>query len=458
MPGTNAPPETMRRFFLRGATRTYQFRRQQLIALRNAIKKYERHIESALYADLKKNPEEVYATETGLVVAELNVALKNLRRWMRPRRVPTNLVNFPSSSKIIPEPLGVVLIISPWNFPFQLALIPMIGAIAGGNCVLLKPSELSPATSDLLERMVQDIFPSDYVQVMQGDGAEIIPSLMKSFRFDHVFFTGGTEVGKKIYSMAARDLIPVTLELGGKSPAIVEADANLEVAARRIALGKFVNAGQTCVAPDYVLADMRIMNSFLERLRVTILQFFEGDAKNSYSYGRIINESRFDHLVRLLGDGKIILGGGYDRAALFIEPTVVTDLTPSSLLMQEEIFGPILPVIGFSSRDEALDLIQRNDRPLSFYVFTSNGATEKYWIDSVSFGGGCVNNACWQFANHHLPFGGVGNSGLGAYHGKFTFDTFVHRKAVMKTATWFDPPLKYPPFRGKLRWFKKLIR
>ncbi len=450
--------ELMRNYFYSGATKSYSFRKQKLRALKQAVIKYEKEISDALYTDLKKSEEETYATETGLFIAEINSALKNLHSWMEPQTASTNLVNLPSSCKIYREPLGVVLIIAPWNYPFQLALIPLLGAIAAGNCVVLKPSELSPFTSAIIEKIIKEIFPAEYVHVVQGDGAEIIPAMMNAFRFDHVFFTGSIPVGKIIYQLAAKDLIPVTLELGGKSPAVVEVDANIGVTARRIAVGKFTNAGQTCVAPDYVLVDERIKEKFIKKLKETILDFFGNDVASSDSYGKIINEKRFDALQNYLQQGKIIFGGETDRSKLFIAPTIMEDILPGASLTTEEIFGPILPVYSFSTTEDAVKIIQKNPNPLSFYVFTSDTKKEKKWIEQISFGGGCINNAAWHFANHHLPFGGVGKSGIGSYHGKYSFDTFTHNKAVMKTATWFDPDLKYPPFKGKLKLFKLFFR
>jgi aldehyde dehydrogenase (NAD+) len=448
----------MRNYFSSGATRSLLFRKQQLLKLKKAVLQYEQGINEALMTDLKKCVEETYATETGLFIAEINTALKCLHNWMRPQPRPTNLLNLPSSSKIYSEPLGIVLIIAPWNYPLQLALIPLVGAIAAGNCVVLKPSELSPATATVIEKIIETVFSPEYVRVVQGDGAEIIPKIMSGFRFDHVFFTGSTSVGKKIYEAAAKDLITVTLELGGKSPAIVEADANIAVAARRIAVGKFINAGQTCVAPDYVLVDERVKEAFINKMKQSIVDFFGKDAQTSSCYGRIINERRFDILQNYLRLGRITFGGDCDRSKLFVAPSIMEDVALDSLLMTEEIFGPILPVFGFAFQEDAIKIIQKNPSPLSFYVFTSSPKKEKRWIEQISFGGGCINSACWHFANHYLPFGGVGRSGFGSYHGKYSFDTFSHHKAVMKTATWFDPDLKYPPFKGKLKWFRLFIR
>lgn len=450
--------ETMRNYYESGATRPYAFRKQQLKILKEAILKYENEINDALYSDLKKSPEEAYATEMGLLFAEINLTIKNLHRWMKPERVKSNLLNFPSSAKILHDPRGVVLIISPWNYPLQLLLIPLVGAIAAGNCVVLKPSELAPATANVIKKIINDFFSAEYIKVCLGEGSEIIPAMIESFHFDYIFYTGSSAVGKSIYKMAAKDLIPVTLELGGKSPAIVESDADLNVAAKRIVIGKFINAGQTCVAPDYLLIHEDIFDKFVGLLKETIREFFGDDAKESYDYGRIINEKRFDTLVSYLNEGAIISGGNHDRSSLYIEPTILKNISSNASIMKEEIFGPILPVIPFNTMEEALDIIKKNESPLAFYVFTSNKRKEKAWLEKVAFGGGCVNNTVYHLSNPHLPFGGVGNSGIGAYHGRYSFGVFTHAKPVMKTPTWFDPAMKYPPLNGKLKLLKFFIK
>ena len=448
----------MRNYFEGGETRPYEFRKQQLKKFKEVILRYEDEIYAALYSDLKKSKEESYASELGLLIAEINVTVKNLRRWMQPQTAKTDLVNLPSRSKIYRDPLGVVLIIAPWNYPLQLLLIPLVGAIAGGNCAVVKPSELAPATAALIDRILTETFPGEYIKAVQGDGAVVIPEMMNSFRFDHVFYTGSIPVGKIIYQLAAKELTPVTLELGGKSPAIVEADADLNSTARRIVLGKYLNAGQTCIAPDYVLVHQSVKDKLVEKIKTQITKFYTPDAAASYDYSKIINERRFEKLITYLSQGNILAGGQHDKANLFIAPTVMDDVSVDSALMKEEIFGPILPVLSFSTIDEAVGIVQRNANPLAFYLFTSNKKKEKEWIKRVPFGGGCVNNADWHFTNHHLPFGGVGNSGFGAYHGKHTFETFTRAKPVMKTPAWFDPAVKYPPFKGKLRLFKWMIR
>ncbi len=448
----------MRNFFNSDTTKTYTFRIEQLKKLKQAILKYEQEISAALYTDLKKSPEEAYSTETGLVLAEISFAIKKLRRWMEPQSVSTNLANLPSVSKIYRDPLGVVLIIAPWNYPFQLLLLPLAGAIAGGNCAVLKPSELAPATNTIIEKIISETFADNYIKVLQGDGASIVPAMMNNFRFDHVFYTGSIPVGKIIYKMAAEQLVPVTLELGGKSPAIVEADANLTVAAKRIVLGKFINAGQICIAPDYLLVHQSVKDELLQKMTATIEKFYTKDAAASYDYGKIINEKRFDKLVSCLAQGKIITGGQHDKSKLFIAPTILEGVSMNDPVMTEEIFGPILPVLSYTSMQQAEAIVKQNANPLAFYLFTSNKKTEREWINKVPFGGGCINNADWHFTNHHLPFGGVGNSGLGAYHGRFSFDTFTRMKPVLKTPTWFDPSVKYPSFKGRLKFFKWIFR
>lgn len=446
-----------RSYFNSCTTRSYAFRKMQLVKLKEVILANEAAINKALYNDLKKSPEEVWASELGLLLSEINLAIKKLHKWMRPKSVGTNLVNLPSSSKIYRDPLGVVLIIAPWNYPLQLALIPLVGAIAGGNCALVKPSELAPATAAITEKIIREAFAPEYVSCLQGDGATVIPAMMNSFRFDHVFYTGSIPVGKIIYQLAAKDLVPVTLELGGKSPAIVAADASLEVAARRIVLGKFINVGQTCIAPDYLLVHASVKNELVAKMKQCIAQFYGADAAASYDYGKIINEKRFDKLVSYLNQGTIACGGEHDKNKLFIAPTLVENVALDAALMTEEIFGPVLPIFAFNTTAEAMQLVQRNANPLAFYLFTASKTTEQEWINAVPFGGGCINNADWHFTNHHLPFGGVGSSGLGAYHGKFTFETFTRQKAVLKTPAWFDPKIKYPSFKGRLGLFKRLM-
>lgn len=441
-----------------GKTKDYSFRKEQLKNLKSSILKHEQDIYDALYSDLKKSPEESWVTETGLVISELNAAIKNLRLWMQPENVETNLVNFPSNSRVLKEPLGVVLIIGPWNYPFQLLINPLIGAIAAGNCVVLKPSEFAPATAAVMKKIIEDVFSSDYILYVQGDGATVVTDMMNNFAFDHVFYTGSTVVGKIIYKMAADKLVPVTLELGGKSPAVIENDANIKVAARRIGVAKFSNAGQMCVAPDYVLIHDSVKEKFISSMKDVIKDFFTDKPEQCYNYGKIINQKQFDRISGYLSSSKIIFGGRTDKQQLFIEPTLLDNVSVNDPVMKDEIFGPVLPILSFKTREEAIQIIAQHPNPLAFYLFTSSKEKENDWLNSVAFGGGCVNNASWHLTNHHLPFGGRGLSGTGNYHGKYSFDTFSHRKAVMKTPTWFDPSIKYPPSKGKLKLFKWIIR
>lgn len=449
----------MRIFYQSRTTENFEFRRNQLMALECAIKKYEKEIFAALFEDLKKGPEESYATETGLVLAEISFTLKNLKKWMRPERLKTNLLNFPSSTRLYRDSLGVVLIIGSWNYPFQLLISPLVGAIAGGNCVVLKPSESAPATSAIISKMINETFESKYISVFEGEGSSVVPELMSATRFDYIFYTGSSNVGKIIYEAAAKELIPVTLELGGKSPAVVEKNADIKTTAKRIVIGKFLNAGQTCVAPDYVLVDHKVKDSFLQELKNSIRNFFGEDIYNSKDYGRIVNEKQFDALISLLpSPEKIEYGGHYIREQLYIEPTIITYVDTSHEIMKSEIFGPLLPVISFSDKSQALEIIMQNPKPLSFYLFSNNTNDQEWWMKHVSFGSGCINNTLWQLSNPYIPFGGIGPSGIGAYHGKFSFETFTHAKSVMSTPVWFDPKIKYPPFSGKLKIFKRLIK
>lgn len=457
-PSSSTDVASLRRFYQSGATRPYRWRRQQLKALQQALRAGEADIYAALYTDLKKSPEEAYATETGLVLAEIRHTLKHLAKWMRPQHTGTNLVNFPAASRVYRDPLGVVLVIAPWNYPVMLSLVPLAAAIAAGNTVVLKPSELAPATATVIEKLLTSVFPSDVVRVVQGDGATVVPALIRQFRFDHIFFTGSVPVGRAIYQLAAEQLVPVTLELGGKSPVIVEKDAHLKVAARRIVVGKFLNAGQTCIAPDYLLVHADIGEELLRHLQETIVDFYGARPQESYDYGKIINQKRFDTLVRFLSDGKALCGGDHNREVLYIAPTILMSVDPNAPVMREEIFGPLLPVFTYKTTAEAMAFVRQHPDPLAFYLFTASAVTQRTWIEGFRFGGGCINNTDWQFANPHLPFGGVGNSGIGAYHGKYSFEVFTHPKAVMKTPTSIDPSIKYPPFKGKMKWFKRFIR
>lgn len=448
----------MRTHFETGATQSYIFRKEQLTKLKKAITDHATPLHDALYKDLKKSPEECWITETGFLIAEISNALRNLQKWMQPESVGTNLLNMPSKSYVMKEPLGVVLIIAPWNYPLQLLFTPLVGAIAAGNCVVLKPSEFAPATSAIMKKIIDASFDRQYIQFIEGEGATLIPAMMNNFVFDHVFYTGSTAVGKIIYQMAAQNLVPVTLELGGKSPCIVESDANITVAAKRIAMTKFSNAGQMCVAPDYLLVHDSKKEAFIDAFKIALSNFFGADASQSYEYGRIINKNQFDRLSAYLQQGRILAGGKTNRDQLYIEPTIMDNVSLTSPLMKDEIFGPILPILTFTTMDEAKAIIALHKNPLAFYIFSSGAMKQEEWLKSIPFGGGCVNNAAFHLTNHNLPFGGRGFSGSGNYHGRFSFETFSHKKAVMKTPAWFNPAVKYPPFKGKLKLFKWLIK
>ncbi|MBS1496781.1 MAG: aldehyde dehydrogenase [Bacteroidetes bacterium] len=448
----------LRDYYNTGITKEYSFRLEQLKKLKTAMVQYEEALYAALYHDLKKNKEECWATENGFVMAELNNAIKKLSRWMRKKRVGTNLFNFPSQSFILPEPLGVVFIISPWNYPVNLLLTPLVGAMAAGNCVVLKSSEFAPASSAIMKKMIEQTFDKEYILFVEGDGATVVPAMLNNFSFDHIFYTGSTQVGKIIYEQAAKKLVPVTLELGGKSPCVVEEDASIKVAARRIAMTKFSNAGQMCVAPDYILVHQSVKETLENELKKTLQDFFGSDAKQSKDFGKIINEKQFDRLIGYLNDGKILYGGNTDKNELYIEPTLMDGIKMDAPIMTEEIFGPILPIISFSHKDEAMAIIEKNKNPLAFYLFTGSSTNENFWLKNVAFGGGCINNASVHLTNHHLPFGGRGFSGTGQYHGRYSFNTFSHYKGVLKSPTYIDPSIKYPPNSGKLKLLKWIIK
>jgi aldehyde dehydrogenase (NAD+) len=450
--------ENMHAYFETGATQSYDFRRTQLQKLKAAVVAHEEEIYASLHKDLRKSKEESYVTENGFFLAEINNTIKKLSGWMKSQSVSTNLLNFPSKSFIISEPLGVVLIISPWNYPFQLLMTPLIGAIAAGNCVVMKPSELAPATEAVMKKIIESTFEKKYILYTEGDGATVVPELMNNFIFDHVFYTGSTMVGKIIYELAAKNLVPVTLELGGKSPCIVEADVDVKLTAKRIAMPKFSNAGQMCVAPDYVLVHESVKDAFVQEMKNALVQFFGEDAQQSGYYGRIINERQFNRLEKYLSNGKVLHGGKTDKTDLYFAPTLLEITNTNDAVMQDEIFGPILPIIPFKTMEEAVAIIKQHKNPLAMYVFTKNSTKEKQWLNAVAFGGGCVNNASYHLTNHNLPFGGRGTSGTGNYHGKYSFDTFSHKKSIMKTYTWLDLWVKYPPFTGRMGFFKKIIR
>ncbi len=449
------PLRQMQHLFASGATQSYNWRIQQLKALKAALYRFEKDIYAALFTDLKKNKEEAWITEIGFTIAEISFAIKHLRKWMAPENVRTNLLNLPGKSYILKEPLGIVLIIGPWNYPLQLVLAPLVGAIAAGNCAVLKPSEAAPATAAVLQKLVNETFDPFYIKCVQGDGAQVVPAMMNNFRFDHVFYTGSTTVGKIIYQMAAEKLSPVTLELGGKSPCIIESDADIKVAAKRIAFIKFSNAGQMCVAPDYLLVHQSIKDLFIIELISRIKEYYGAD---DYQLGKMVNKKAFDRLAKYIEEGSVIYGGEINEEEQLITPTLIENISPDAALMKEEIFGPLLPILTWQQPTEVYEVIAKNNNPLALYVFTESTEKAKKWTTTIPFGGGCINNASLHLTNHHLPFGGRGNSGIGAYHGKFSFDTFSHKKSILKSATWFDPSIKYPPLKGRLQFFKRWMK
>lgn len=440
-------------FFLSGKTKSYNFRLEQLKKLKRTIKQMENEVLNAVRQDLHKPDFEGYVSELGLVYEEINLAVKKLRRWMKPKRVTTPLIHFHSVSKVYQEPLGVVLIISPWNYPFQLLLAPLIGAIAAGNCIILKPSRQTPHTAAIIAKVIENTFDSNYISVIQGKGSEIIPHLMDMYRFDHIFFSGSKPVGKNIGIAAAEKQTSCTLELGGKNPAIIDKNVNLKVAAKRLLWGKFFNAGQSCVAPDYLLIHEDIKDKFIDLAKVILTEFFGSNPCTSDSLAHIVNDKRMELLISYIKNENVVIGGAYDRKTRAIEPTIVDDVDINSPLMREEIFGPILPVITFRNRDEAVRIINSNPFPLALYIFTSDSRIEKYFIENIPFGGGCCNHTKIQFSNPCLPFGGIGYSGTGHYHGEFSFRTFSHYKSIIKSGTLFDLPQKYPPYTKSALWF-----
>lgn len=447
-----------REFFLSGATLSYAFRVKQLKNLYNAIKQNEGLILEALEKDLGKSAFESYATEISMVYAELNTALKNLKKWMKDKRVPTTIMSFGGRSRIHLQPLGVTLIMAPWNYPFQLTMTPLVAAMAAGNCAVLKPSRYSKHTSAVLAKIISDNFNDEYIALFQG-GREVNTELL-GIRFDHVFFTGSVRVGKIVMEAAAKHLTPVTLELGGKSPCLVDQTADLEKTAQRIIWGKALNAGQTCVAPDYVLVHSAVRQQLISAMETAIKKFFGDSAIKSRDFGRIIREEAFDRLQALIEQekGKVILGGSCDRDQLKIELTLLDNPDLDSEVMKEEIFGPILPIIAYDDFTEAVKIIRSREKPLALYLFTKDKNLETWVVKNLLYGGGCINDTVMHVANCHLPFGGVGASGMGAYHGRKGFETFSHAKSILKQTFAFEIPIRYAPYKNKLNLLKRIVK
>lgn len=442
-----------KQFFYTGKTGSVAFRKEMLTKLYGKIQEMEPEIHAALKQDLGKSSTESYMCETGLTLNEISYMLRHLKSFSRARRVLTPLAQFPSRSYVIKEPYGCVLVMSPWNYPFLLTLEPMVDAIAAGNTVILKPSAYSPATSAVIRRLISDIFPPEFVSVVEGGRAENQTLLDQPF--DYIFFTGGTTVGRQVLEKAARHLTPVTLEMGGKSPCIVDESANLKVAARRIAFGKYLNCGQTCVAPDYLLIQSSVKDRFLSYFQEAVREMYGENPLENPDYGKIINEKHFHRLKGILAGETILLGGETREDTLQIAPTVVCPATPDGPAMGEELFGPILPVLTYENIQEAIGFVRSRPKPLALYIFSSNRANITMLQSTLSYGGGCVNDTIIHLATSRMGFGGVGASGMGSYHGKKGFDTFTHEKSTVDKGTWLDLPMRYQPFTaGK----EKLVR
>ncbi|WP_126650999.1 aldehyde dehydrogenase [Chryseobacterium aureum] len=443
-----------RDFFKTQQTKSPAFRKMYLEKLKSLIISNENMLYEAINKDFGKSKFDTFTTELSFILNDLNYYIKNLKTLSKPKKVSTNLVNQLGNSKVYADPLGCVLVIGAWNYPYQLSLSPIIAALAAGNCCILKPSEIAENTMKAMATIINNNFPPEYLYVYEG-GIEETTALL-TLQFDKIFFTGSTKVGKIVYKAAAEHLTPVTLELGGKSPAIVTKNANLEIAAKRIVWGKFLNAGQTCVAPDYLLVEETIQEQFLEMLRKYIREFrYDQD---SVQYTRIINQRNFQRLIRLIDQEKIYCGGRFDEEKLYIEPTILNHIDWKDEIMQEEIFGPILPVISFQNYNAALNAVLELEKPLAAYLFTNDSEEKENFTRKLSFGGGCINDTVMHLSNDNLPFGGVGNSGIGNYHGKYGFETFSHQKAVLEKATWGEPNIKYPPYsEKKLNWIKKFL-
>ncbi|MGV3696310.1 aldehyde dehydrogenase [Flavobacterium sp.] len=431
-------------------------RKQSLIKLLNCVQVHEQEIITALYADFKKPEFEAVVSETGYVISELKHTINNIHKWAKPQKVLPSLLNFPSTDSIFKEPYGKVLIIAPWNYPYQLSLYPVIAAVAAGNQVVLKPSELTPNTSKVVAKIIKETFDKKHVDCIEGNH-EVATELLAQ-RWDYIFFTGSVAVGKIVAQAAAKNLTPVTLELGGKNPCIIDETANLKLAAKRIVWGKFLNAGQTCIAPDYLLVSKKVKADFVALLKSEIANAYGNNPEASKDFARIINGKNWKRLALMLKEEKILAGGEINESSFYIAPTLVDEPKLDSLVMKDEIFGPILPILSYSNESDLAKVISNYEKPLSMFVFTQNKSFADKMIRSYSFGGGCINDTVIHFSNSRLPFGGVGHSGIGAYHGRRSFDTFSHHKAIVKKGNWIDIPIRYAPYEGKLKILRRLLK
>ena len=445
-------------FFNTHKTKNLKFRKQQLKLLSKNIKNHENELLDALYKDLGKSKVEAYATEIGMLLKSIKLMRKELKNWSKTKQTDTPLYLFPTKSYIKKEPYGTVLIIGPFNYPVQLVFEPLIGAIAAGNTAIVKPSELTPHVAIVIKDITEDTFDEAYVSVVEG-GIEETQTLL-SLPFDYMFFTGSEKVGKIVYEAAARKLIPVTLELGGKSPVIVDDTANIKVASERISFGKFTNAGQTCVAPDYILVQRKVKNDLIKALKKTITEFYGENIEKSPDFGRIVNQKHFNRLNDLIQIHKdnVVFGGNSSKEDLYIEPTLLDNITNDNKIMKEEIFGPILPIITYDNFDEVLEIIQSKSKPLSLYLFSEDENMTHRVVEELSFGGGAINDTLMHLANPNLPFGGVGSSGIGQYHGKYSFDTFSHMKSYTFKSTRLESSLFFPPYKGKFKYIKTFFK
>nr|WP_320014105.1 aldehyde dehydrogenase [uncultured Desulfobacter sp.] len=448
---------TQYEFFNTCATHSYEFRINELQKLKKKIKKFENQFTAALKKNLGKSVFESYSTEVGFILHDLTNTIKDLKKWMKPKKVKTPLLVQPASSQIHYTPLGVNLIISPFNYPVGLTFAPLISAIAAGNTAVIKTSELVPDVSEVIERLINETFKKEYIAYIPGEIPETTQLLKQ--KFDHIFFTGSSQVGSIVMKAASKHLTPVTLELGGKSPCIVHSDANLKVAINRILFGKFINAGQTCIAPDYVLVHESIKQKFLDTIKQRLIELYGEDASLSPDFGRIVNERHFDRLVNLLDQEKVIVGGKCSKPDRYIAPTIMENVTLDDKVMKEEIFGPILPVIEYRKFDEIYNTIAKLPQyPLACYIFSESKTVQNELVSKIQFGGGCINHCIQHIVNHHLPFGGVGESGMGNYHGFNGFECFSHKKSVLKASTWLDLPFIYPPYKKKLKLIRKILK
>lgn len=443
-------------YFYKGHTRSVETRKNNLKKLYEGIQRFEDEIFQALKLDLNKSVHESFTTEIGYVLKEISFQMKHISSWSKPKRVRTALTHFGSKGKVVPEPYGVTLIIAPWNYPFQLAIAPLVGALAAGNTVVLKPSELTPNVSKVLTRIIEELFPEELVSVVEG-GVEESTALLKE-PFDYIFFTGSVGVGKVVMEAAAKKLTPLTLELGGKSPCIVHKDAKLDVTARRIVWGKFLNAGQTCVAPDYMYVHSSVTEQLIEALRHEITEQYGKEPLQNDNYVRIVSDRHFERLCTFLQDGKPVIGGSYKKETLHIEPTVLTNVTWQSAVMEDEIFGPILPIIEYDKLEDVIKTIQQHPKPLALYVFSEDRKVQEQVTNNIPYGGGCINDVVYHLATPYLPFGGVGSSGLGSYHGEESFRTFSHYKSILSQSTAFDMKIRYSSTKSALKFIRKLLK